>query len=159
MNPSPARVQTIFSAVQWILLTVLGLLAVAGVVKALRHRHEVVLALNGGDWIDNGWYFLSMGAAGAGVLAVVLGFALVQWRRGANYLAPIALLIGTAAADLAFEDLGLAAGKLFDRPDKMQFLLTHDWRQAAAGLAITALCLFGAGYFSRRTKLSQAAGD
>ena len=69
MKPS-ARVRTIFDAVQWVLLAAVGLLGAAELVKTSRHMHDVLRALNGDDWNDGGWYFVSMAGSGVAVGAV-----------------------------------------------------------------------------------------
>ena len=148
-----------FIIAQWLLLVVLGLLATMEMAKAVRHMHEIILALNGDDWVDNGWYFLSMGVGGAGALAAILGFAFLHWRHGWSYLAPFALLIGAAAAEFAFEEIGMIAGKLIAHPHDIQLLATYNWHQALVGLAIMTLCLFSAGHFSWRTTVKQPEND
>ena len=150
MKPS-ARVRTIFDAVQWVLLAAVGLLGAAELVKTSRHMHDVLGALNGDDWNDGGWYFVSMAGSGVAVLALVAGFAVVQWRRGASYVAPFALLVSVIAADVFGEDLGAAAGRGFERADRMPFLPAYNWYPAALCLAVMVLGLYGTWRLARRT--------
>ena len=151
MRPPLTRIQKIFNAVQLTLLTVAGAMAAFGVFRAAERLRHALLGPGVDSWNMSGWYVLSTGGAGLGVLAVVLGFALVQWRRGGSYLAPIAFMLSVAAVDITFETYGMGIGKSLGAPDDVHYVIVHYWGQPATGLAIAALCLFGTWRLSWRT--------
>ncbi len=87
----------------------------------------------------SGWYVLSTGGAGLGLLAVVLGFALVQWRGGGSYLAPLALVLSVAAVDITFDTFGMGIGKSLGAPDDVHYVVVHYWGQPAAVRLIASI--------------------
>ena len=54
-------------------------------------------------------------------------------------------MIGAAAADFAFQDIGIVAGKLYAHRSMVQALLTSGRYPAIAAVAIIVLCLFATG--------------